>query len=423
MSKPDDTTVEAYCEIHASSFSPELAISEPFQAENSLEDTLEAAKRSEENFRTILATIPALVWAAAADGYAKFFSQRWFDYTGISYEDAKGHGWPSAVYAEDRDIILGRWMDIISSKRPGEVEARFRRSDGEYRWHLFRAAPRFDDLGAVAGWYGVNIDIEDQKQAEMELRRQEAARRKAEADLAHVTRVTTMGELTASIAHEVNQPITGVLINGKACLGWLAGLPEDSTNLVEAREAVKRIIRDGTRAGELISRIRALCKNAETCREPIAINEMIGEVVALARSEMGERQVVLALRLASELPLIFADRIQLQQVLINLILNGMEAMTTVEDRPRELAITTRIHSSDELLVLVKDSGIGIEAEDMEHIFTAFHTTKPNGLGMGLSISQKIVRSHEGRLWVTANDGPGVTFQFTVNTDSRLSQTV
>ncbi|MEO8353472.1 MAG: ATP-binding protein, partial [Chthoniobacteraceae bacterium] len=246
-----------------------------------------------------------------------------------------------------------------------------------------------------------------------DLEKENLERKRVEDELARVTRVTTMGELAASIAHEVNQPIAGVVLNGNACLRWLSGLKENSAMLTEAREAVQRIVRDGTRAGEVIARIRALFKKTETAKGPLEINEVIREVIVLTRSEMDKKRVALRLELAADLPSALGDRVQLQQVMINLILNGIEAMNTVEDRTRELIIGTQLQEPGEVLVTVRDSGTGLDPAGIEQIFAAFHTTKPGGLGMGLSISRSIVENHSGRLWVTANDGPGATFHFTL----------
>jgi PAS domain S-box-containing protein len=256
-------------------------------------------------------------------------------------------------------------------------------------------------------------DITERKKSEEELRRTEADLRKAQAELAHVTRVTTMGELAASIAHEVNQPISGVVLNSNACLRWLANVKDDSANITQAREALHRITRDGRRAGEIVTRIRALFKKTESAKEPFDLNEAIREIIVLAKTEMDKRQVTLHLELAAELPPALGDKVQVQQVILNLILNGIDAMDTVEDHSRDLIIRTRCVEGGELVVRVQDSGIGLDSSNMEKIFTAFHTTKPGGLGMGLSISRSIVENHSGRLWATANDGPGASLHFTL----------
>ena len=241
-------------------------------------------------------------------------------------------------------------------------------------------------------------------------RRAEAALREAQAELAHVTRATTMGELTASIAHEINQPLAAVVANANACFRWLASpIP----NLDEARDAISRIVRDGNRASDVIRRIRALVKKGDTEKTLLDINEVIQEVVSLTHSEIQKSGVVLKMNLAVDLPRVLGDRIQLQQVILNLVMNGIEAMDTVTDRPREMLIRSSRYESDKVLVAVQDSGIGIDSHNLEKIFDTFYTTKSQGMGMGLAISRSIVENHGGRLWAVPNDGPGATFQFTL----------
>ncbi len=222
----------------------------------------------------------------------------------------------------------------------------------------------------------------------------------------------TMGELAASIAHEVNQPISGIVLNANTCLRWLAG---DLPNVAEAREAARRIVRDGKRAGEVIARIRALAMKAGTTKGPLDINEVIREVMALARDEVGRSRVNLSTEFEKDLPPILGDRVQLQQVVLNLVMNAVQAMSTVEERPRELIIRTQNDEAGQVRVTVQDSGIGFDLESVERIFEAFHTTKQGGMGMGLAISRSIVQGHGGRLWAAVNEGPGATFHFTVLT--------
>jgi len=218
----------------------------------------------------------------------------------------------------------------------------------------------------------------------------------------------TMGELTASIAHEVNQPLSGVVTNASACRRWLAAA---TPNLDEARDAVDRILRDGNRASDVISRIRALVRKADEEKERLDINHAIQEVAALTQGEVGRNRVALRMDLATDIPPLLGDRVQLQQVILNLVMNGVEAMASVADRPRELLIRSRQHESDKVLVAVRDSGIGIDRQNIEEIFNAFYTTKSQGMGMGLAISRSIIENHGGRLWAVANDGSGVTFEF------------
>jgi PAS domain S-box-containing protein len=250
----------------------------------------------------------------------------------------------------------------------------------------------------------------ERDEAQSELRASEDALRQAQADLAHVSRVTTLGEMAASIAHEVDQPLSGVVINANACLRFLTGA---SPNLDEVREGLQAIARDGRRASEVTTRIRALARRAPTEKVSLDINEVIREVVALAEGEARRTRARLRTELAENLPHVLGDRVQLQQVVLNLLLNGLDAMHAVVGRPRELAISTQKESSERVRVAVKDSGSGIDPQLANRMFEAFYTTKRSGIGMGLSISRTIVEQHGGRLWAVPNDGPGTTFHFTV----------
>jgi PAS domain S-box-containing protein len=266
-----------------------------------------------------------------------------------------------------------------------------------------RQSLRRDERGAAAAILEINRDVTERKRAEEALR-------KAQTELAHVTRVMTLGELTTSIAHEINQPLSGIVTNASACRRWLAGA---TPNLDEARDAVGRILRDGNRASDVITRIRALVRKTDEEKERLDMNHAIQEVAALAQGEVRRSRVALRMELAADVPPVLGDRVQLQQVILNLVMNGVEAMASVSDRPRELLIRSRQHESDKVLVAVQDSGIGIDQQNLEKVFNAFYTTKSQGMGMGLAISRSIVENHGGRLWAMPNDGPGTTFQFTL----------
>ena len=248
-----------------------------------------------------------------------------------------------------------------------------------------------------------------------ERKRADEALHKTQAELAHVTRVATLGELTASIAHEVNQPLAAIVTNGNACLRWLAG---DSPNLDEARETARRIIRDGNRAGDVIGRIRTLLRKTGTEKELLDMNQAVREVVALAEGEVRRNGVALRTELTGDLPPILGDRVELEQVVLNLIMNAIEAMSAIGDRPRELVVRTQSGEVDQVCVTVQDSGIGLDPQSMGRIFDAFYTTKSQGMGMGLAISRSIVENHGGQLWAVPNEGPGATFQFTLQACSK-----
>ncbi|KRR23391.1 PAS domain-containing sensor histidine kinase [Bradyrhizobium retamae] len=274
--------------------------------------------------------------------------------------------------------------------------------DGSIK-HVHATAHAVKDASDSIEFVGAVTDITVRKRAEMELH-------EAQATLAHVTRVTALGELAASIAHEVNQPLAAVVTNAAACRRWLDREPPD---LKEARGTVEAIIKDGNRAGEVIQRVRALVSKATDQKAALHINDVINEVISLVQHELLNHQVSLRLELSPDLPLVIADRVQLQQVILNLVINGIEAMQPVTDRPRELVIRTGQDEDGQIMVTVKDCGVGLAAENAGRMFDAFFTTKSSGMGMGLSICRSIIGAHGGRLSASGNAGPGATFQFTL----------
>lgn len=245
-----------------------------------------------------------------------------------------------------------------------------------------------------------------------ERKRAEETVHKTQADLAHLTRVMTMSELATSIAHEVNQPLAAIVTNGSAGMRWLAA---DPPNVERARESMTRVISEGNRASEVIKRIRALSKKASPHKAPVDLNEVIQEVLTLIGTELVKNRVLLTCDLKSNLPKVMGDRVQLQQVLLNLIMNAVEAMTVVRDRPRNLVIRSSVNDSGDVLTAVRDSGPGVDPQHLDQVFEAFFTTKTEGVGMGLSISRSIIEAHGGRLSAAPNDGPGGTFQFSLPT--------
>jgi PAS domain S-box-containing protein len=363
-------------------------------------------KRETRQLRDVIETIPAYVWSALPDGSVDFVNRRWLEFTGFSLDRALGWGWADALHPEDRARLDETWRAAIESGDAMETEARMRSADGQYRWLLFRAVPLRDRSGKIVKWYGKSTDVEDRKRAEQERERL----RQLEADLAHINRVSMMGELAASVAHEVNQPLTGIVSNGSACIRLLAG---NSPNVEEALEALRDIVRDGKRAGEVIARIRALTKRAELPKAQLDLNETIKEVLAIVGNEARRNSVVMRTLFAEDLPPVFGDRVQLQQVLLNLVMNALEAMSGVEGRARRLVIITREAVPGLVQVTVEDSGTGLDPKTIDKIFEPFYTTKSGGMGMGLSISRSIILNHGGRLWVTANESPGTSFHFTV----------
>jgi C4-dicarboxylate-specific signal transduction histidine kinase len=243
-----------------------------------------------------------------------------------------------------------------------------------------------------------------------EHRLSEEALAKVSSELAHVTRVSSLGALTASIAHEINQPLSGIVTNASTCLRMLAA---DPANVDGARETARRTIRDANRASDVITRLRALCSKKETTIESLDLNEAIREVIALSLSELQRNRVILRTELADDLPLVTGDRVQLQQVVLNLLRNASDAMSAVDDRPRRMVITTEREEGDRVRLTVQDAGVGLDPQAMDRLFEAFYTTKNEGMGMGLSVSRSIIERHHGRLWAAPNDGPGATFSFSI----------
>jgi PAS domain S-box-containing protein len=629
-----------------------------------LERQNDRLRRAERELREVIETIPCMAWSATADGNAEFFNRRWLDYAGLTADQARGTGWTTALHPNDLSGLVDYWQRILTSSRPGEFEARLRRFDGEYRWLLFRATPSLDENGKVIKWYGTNIDIEERKRAEQDLRRSEAhlaeaqrltqtgscaihgtsretlywseemfrlfgfdpqqglpkleqwvqrihpedhdkfklasdrtllkkvdcdikfrivkpdgtvrhihgighpvlspngelvqvvgtmvditermhaeealkrsetylaqaqrvanigswvfdtvrmkpvhlstewhrlqdfdpkdgmptwekrlqrihpedrARyqeafncaiaeksdldaefrillpnstvryirsvghpvldalgevtqmmgvimdvtesRQAEqehnrlqqelAHLSHLNRVSTIGELTASLAHEIKQPIGAAVTNAQACLRFLDG---GRLNVLEAREAALEMARDATRAADIIDRVRSLYRKDSSHQEMVDVNDLIREMIVMLRDEANRHSVTTRTDLAEGLPKVMADRVQLQQALMNLMLNGIEAM---RDTTGELSIQSRLAEEHQLLISVTDAGVGLPTEKADQIFNAFFTTKPQGTGLGLAITRSIIESHGGRVWATPNSGPGVTFHFTLPRD-------
>ncbi|WP_246826369.1 sensor histidine kinase [Rhizobium binae] len=257
---------------------------------------------------------------------------------------------------------------------------------------------------------GTVQDITETRRAEDALRRGEEALARAREELAYVSRVMTISALTTSIAHEVSQPLSGILANANACVRLLGLEPP---NIASATDTARRTIRDTERATEVIKRLRAMFNRQSPAMEQIDLNEIAREVIALSARDMREKFIVLEARLAPELPPVTGDRIQLQQVILNMVLNGIEAMAETEERPRRLLVRTALVSEDMLTLSISDAGVGIAPDATEKMFEPFFTTKRNGMGIGLSISRSIVENHGGRMWAMSNDGPGATFAFSL----------
>jgi signal transduction histidine kinase len=322
-------------------------------------------------------------------------------------EQEVGTGWIEGVYPDDVQGCFDGFLPAFHARVPFRMEYRLRRADGEYRWVIESGIPRYTGAGEFAGYIGSNIDITDLKSAAKERERL----RQLEADLAHINRVSMMGEMAASLAHEVSQPIASAVIDAQTCVRWLR---RDAADIAEACEAASRMVNDATRAADILDRVRSLYRRNSPQREPVDANQIIREMIDLLHDKGKPNSISIRTECDDGLAMISADRVQLQQVLMNLMLNGIEAM---KDTGGELTVTSKRTEDGQLLISVSDSGIGIAPDRADRIFEAFFTTKPQGTGMGLSISRKIVESHGGRLWASANAGRGATFQFTLASSS------
>ena len=307
----------------------------------------------------------------------------------------------SRVHPEDMPLLY----DMVERGRAGK--------DFEYEHRIVFPGNRVKYLHLV-GHAGRNregqVEYIGAVQDVTERRLTEEALGKLRSELAHVSRVTSLGALTASIAHEVNQPLSGIVTNANTCLRMLAA---DPPNIDGARETARRTIRDGNRASEVIKRLRALFSKESTTIEPVDLNEATREVIALSLGELQQNRITLRPELAEGLPPVAGDGVQLQQVVLNLLRNAQDAMITVEDRPRQLVLRTEKEEGDSVRLTVQDTGIGIDSQNLERPFDAFYTTKSSGMGMGLSVSRSIIDRHRGRIWATPNDGPGTTFSFSI----------
>jgi C4-dicarboxylate-specific signal transduction histidine kinase len=294
------------------------------------------------------------------------------------------------------------------------VEFRVIMPDGSVHWLHARGMAHRDADGRPVRVVGVHVDVTERRRADEALRR-------AQAELSHAARLTALGQLTASIAHEVNQPLTAIIANARAGLRWLAA---GSLDPGELRAAWEDVAQDASRASEVIQRVRGLLRKSPTRPALLDLNAVVHEVVALVRSELLRHRVSLRTELADSLAPVRGDRVQLQQVLLNLLVNGIEAMSGVEGRPRELIVRSLTDEAGEVLVTVRDSGSGLDPRRVEAIFEPFYTTKTDGMGMGLSICRSIIESHGGRLWAVPNDeGPGATFSFTLPAAGSAAESV
>jgi PAS domain S-box-containing protein len=364
----------------------------------------QALRESERSLRSAIDGIAGLVAILAPNGELETANRQVFEYFGRWLEWLKNWGTNDAVHPEDLPHAVEGFKRAIASGIPFNFELRLRRFDGEYRWFDNRGTPIRDDSGRIARWYVLATDVEDRKRALAQLEQMQS-------DFAHMNRVATMGQLTASITHEVKQPITAAVTYALAARRWLSVEPP---NVREVDNVLSLIVKEGNRAGEVVARIRALVKKVPTRKDAVAIDDAILEVIALTRTEAANNSVSVRTQFAEGLPRVQGDRVQLQQVMLNLIVNAIQAMTGIGEGARELVISIdAVPSEGDVRVGVRDTGPGLSPESLSCLFEPFYTTKPEGMGMGLSICRSITEAHGGRLWAIPCEPQGALFQFTI----------
>lgn len=351
----------------------------------------------EQRLREVIDTMPAMAFITDPEGRCTFVNKEWVEFTGLTADQMAGSGLQSAVHPQDAGQVINKWRASLAYGVTLEHETRIRGvADGVYRWFLVRAVPLRDKHGKILKWCGAATDIEDRKRAEH-----------LQAELAHINRVTTMSEFAASLAHEMKQPIGAAVTNAEVCMRLLN---RNEPDVPEARDAALEMTKDARRAAEIIDRVRMLYEKGHSQLEPVDINEVVAEMLIMLRSQASLFSVAMRADSGEGLARVFADRVQLQQVLMNLMLNGIEAM---RDTGGVLTVKTQPGEHGTIQISVNDTGPGLPPGNVDQLFEAFFSTKPQGSGMGLSISKSIVEAHGGRIWAISDDGHGATFHFTL----------
>jgi PAS domain S-box-containing protein len=364
-------------------------------------------RESEFKLRQLTETIPEMLWSATPEGVIDYCNARVLDYTGLSADEIIGSGWTKLLHPDDVDETVRVWMSCVATGLPYKVEVRiFHAADRAYRWCMASALPLLDQQGSILKWHGTVVDMHDWKQAQEKLRGMQA-------ELAQITRVMTMGELAASIAHEVNQPLTAIAANGESSLHWLT---RDAPNLEKVQLLTQRVVADARRASEIIGRIRDMTSQRAPEQTLLSVDDVINESLSFLHHELQEKGIIVSLDLTRELPKIVGDRTQLQQIVVNLTINAVQAMMQLAAANRRISVRTMLPDAETVRCSIEDSGPGIDPEHLPRLFDSFFTTKDTGMGMGLAICQSIVEAHGGR--IRANNGSvlgGAHFSFDLPT--------
>lgn len=366
-----------------------------------LRNSIAEIQESERRLRSLTEAIPQQIWRADIEGNIEHCNQHLLEYTGCSTEDLLGANFFSLFHPDDQENFQETWQQSLSTGHKLEGEWRVRGKDGDYRWFLVRGLPQRGPGGAVERWYGTHIDTEERRRAEQALA-------EAHAELSNLSQRLSMGEMAASIAHELNQPLTAVATNAYACREWLNTTPP---NLERACSTADKIVKESKRASDVVRRVRALFSKELDSRSSANLNRLIQDLVRLTHDDAIRRNVSVHMELAPALPSVIIDAVQIQQVLLNLAINGMDAMTSQQSR-RELTIRTT-HTLTHVQVEVQDCGPGIDPAIAPRIFDAFFTTKPQGIGMGLAICRSVIEAHDGRIWMQPASPQGTSFCFTI----------
>jgi PAS domain S-box-containing protein len=356
-------------------------------------------QESEHQLRMLTEAIPQQIWRADTSGHIEYCNQHLLDYIGGSEASLRGESFFTILHPEDAQLFGHGWESALVAGGRFEAEARIRGADGAFRWFLVRSIPQRLPDGQIARWYGIHIDIEEQRRTQQRLL-------SAHEDLSRFSRSMSLAEMAASIAHELNQPLTALLTHAAACRRWLHAEP---ANVARAAAAADNVVQETTRAGNVVSRVRALFNKTDYVREPTDLNSLVVDLARLLRDDSIRRGVSISLRLAEGLPQLEIDPVQIQQVLLNLALNGMEAMMEI-DGPKVLEICTRSLGPNEIAASVKDRGPGFSERTRIRMFEPFYSTKPEGTGMGLAICRSIIEAHDGRI-LAEHTEQGTEFQF------------
>jgi PAS domain S-box-containing protein len=371
--------------------------------QSSIPPWTERAGELDARFREVMDAAPVMIWVSGEDKGCVWFNKPWLTFTGRRLAEEVGDGWSEGVHPDDFERCVQTYSSHFDARKDFRTQYRLRRNDGKYRWIDDTGIPRFSRDGAFLGYIGSCIDVHEHREVQSELRRRLL-------EIAELNRRADAAILSASIVHEIKQPLAAIVSSGNAGLRWLA---QDPPNIERVKSATNNVVLAGQRAAEIVDSIRAINKNEQRIHAPVNMNELIQEVLVLAEAELQSQHITVRTTVNEAIPEVPADRVQLQQVMLNLIKNAIEAMSSVADSSRVLHLKTEFDGSENILITIQDSGMGIGAENMDRIFDRFFTTKAQGMGMGLAICRSIIEAHNGRLWAEAAIGQGSLFKISL----------